>query len=285
MRLFAFSESEQAWCRVQIEAVYDPLEATADSLLLDRSGNQLPPFLVMEKGESLIDWSKRNRSDVFQAVAVRPRSLPSLFCQVCSLCIDAHRFAMLQVLAHVAMRLKDLHNAGFVHRDIKPGNIMLLHRKNRWTLIDFGCVAPIGEPAGLSFTLHYAAPEAVETWHRGEKKIVAQGALDAWALGVVAFELLTRKPAFQMLVQGKEAVRAPCWACCVVSMYACVHSWGSFGDSAHRREIPHAFRWWSVYWGSESCRGRARISRGWSASWARCVSRCWRCCTATLRSA
>ena len=72
-----------------------------------------------------------------------------------------------QVLAHVAMRLKDLHNAGYVHRDIKPGNIMLLHRKNRWTLIDFGCVAPIDELTGLSFTLLYAAPEAVETWYRG----------------------------------------------------------------------------------------------------------------------
>ncbi|NJR41922.1 MAG: phosphotransferase [Akkermansiaceae bacterium] len=72
-----------------------------------------------------------------------------------------------QVLAHVAMRLKDLHASGYVHRDIKPGNIMLLHRKNRWTLIDFGCVAPIGQLAGLSFTLHYAAPEAVEAWHQG----------------------------------------------------------------------------------------------------------------------
>jgi hypothetical protein len=52
------------------------------------------------------------------------------------------------------------------HRDIKPGNIMLLHRKNRWTLIDFGTVAAIGELAGLSFTLHYTAPEAVEAWAR-----------------------------------------------------------------------------------------------------------------------
>jgi serine/threonine protein kinase len=72
-----------------------------------------------------------------------------------------------QVLAHVAMRLKDLHSGGHCHRDIKPGNIMLLHRKNRWTLIDFGSVAPIGKLASLSFTLHYAAPEAVEAMHAG----------------------------------------------------------------------------------------------------------------------
>jgi serine/threonine protein kinase len=74
---------------------------------------------------------------------------------------------VVQVLAHVAMRLKDLHSGGHCHRDIKPGNIMLLHRNNRWTLIDFGSVAPIGKLAGLSFTLHYAAPEAVEAWKSG----------------------------------------------------------------------------------------------------------------------
>jgi hypothetical protein len=35
---------------------------------------------------------------------------------------------------------------------------------------------------------------------------MADGALDAWALGVVAFELLTRTQAFQMIVQDKDEV-------------------------------------------------------------------------------
>ncbi|NJR42330.1 MAG: phosphotransferase, partial [Akkermansiaceae bacterium] len=60
---------------------------------------------------------------------------------VCIACIH------MQVLTHVAERLKDLHAAGYVHRDIKPGNIMWLPRKNRWTLIDFGCAARIGSKA------------------------------------------------------------------------------------------------------------------------------------------
>jgi hypothetical protein len=61
---------------VQIEAVYDPEEEGKADILHDVCGNRLPPFIVMEKGESLIDWSKRNHSDVFQAVAVRPCPLP-----------------------------------------------------------------------------------------------------------------------------------------------------------------------------------------------------------------
>jgi hypothetical protein len=56
---------------VQIEGVYDPEDA-GGNVLFDNYGNKLPPFIAMEKGESLIDWSKRNTSDVFQAVAVRP---------------------------------------------------------------------------------------------------------------------------------------------------------------------------------------------------------------------
>jgi hypothetical protein len=55
---------------LQIEGTYDPEDA-GGTILFDTFGNKLPPFIVMEKGESLIDWSKRKTSDVFQAVAVR----------------------------------------------------------------------------------------------------------------------------------------------------------------------------------------------------------------------
>lgn len=45
--------------------------------------------------------------------------------------------SLVQVLMHVAERLKDLHACGYVHRDIKPAKIMWLPRHNRWTIIDF----------------------------------------------------------------------------------------------------------------------------------------------------
>ena len=37
--------------------------------------------------------------------------------------------------------MAEFHAAGFVHRDLKPGNVMWLPRANRWTVIDFGCAA------------------------------------------------------------------------------------------------------------------------------------------------
>ena len=112
-------------------------------------------------------------------------------------------------MAHVATRLRDMHKAGWVHRDIKPSNIMLLPRENRWTVIDFGSAAEVGIVAPLSYTLVYAAPEVAEAGATGVKTIVADPAIDAWALGVVAFELLTGKSTFDMLHDGKASVLPP----------------------------------------------------------------------------
>jgi serine/threonine protein kinase len=103
--------------------------------------------------------------------------------------------------------MSDMHEAGFVHRDLKPANVMWLPRENRWTVIDFGCAALIGAPAPISFTLAYAAPEVVHAFEMGLKTIESTPALDAWSLGVMAFELLTGSPAFRLVTDGRKKVR------------------------------------------------------------------------------
>ena len=111
-----------------------------------------------------------------------------------------------QVLAHVADRVRQLHAAGYVHRDLKPGNVMWLPRTNRWIIIDFGSVAAVGSTARLSFTLAYAAPEVLRARLDGRGTIEVHEALDVWALGVMAFELFTGEPAFK-LYNGANEVR------------------------------------------------------------------------------
>ena len=105
---------------------------------------------------------------------------------------------------------------GYAHRDLKPANVMWLPRENQWTLIDFGCAAKLAEQAPLSFTLGYAAPETIHAWRTGQKSIVSQAATDAWSLGVMVFELLTGKPAFDVFLLGRDSVcihRMHCTPC------------------------------------------------------------------------
>ena len=112
----------------------------------------------------------------------------------------------MQVIANVAKRLEAMHESGFVHRDLKPANVMWLPRENQWILIDFGCSAPVHEEAPMSFTLTYAAPEMIEEWRTGAKTCMSETAVDAWALGVMVYELLTGKPAFDVFLKGRDSV-------------------------------------------------------------------------------
>jgi eukaryotic-like serine/threonine-protein kinase len=113
----------------------------------------------------------------------------------------------MQIIQHICECLADLHQAGYVHRDLKPANIMWLPSQNRWTLIDFGCAARIGEAARTGFSLVYAAPEAVRAHYREKRSTLqATAALDVWSVGVIAVELFSGKPPLQ-LFQTQDEVR------------------------------------------------------------------------------
>ena len=115
----------------------------------------------------------------------------------------------MQILGQVGQCLAELHARGWVHRDLKPGNIMFLPRRGTWTLIDFGLVARAGDAASVGFTLLYAAPEVIVAHAAAAPSVVVDPAVDAWALGVMAFELLTGRPAFNMFFLDAEEVRTP----------------------------------------------------------------------------
>ena len=100
------------------------------------------------------------------------------------------------LLAAVARAVQSAHEAGVVHRDLKPGNI-LLDEKGLPKVADFGLAkridsgvsGPTGSHAMMG-TPAYMAPEQM-----GGAKNVGPAA-DVYALGAVLYEMLTGRPPF-----------------------------------------------------------------------------------------
>ncbi len=97
-----------------------------------------------------------------------------------------------ELVAQVGAALAEAHRAGIVHRDVKPGNV-LLDLRGRARLADFGIARLPGSEltrAGVGLgTPGYAAPEVV----RGA---AADARSDLFSLGALAYALLTGKRPF-----------------------------------------------------------------------------------------
>ncbi|MEV4624509.1 protein kinase [Asanoa sp. NPDC049573] len=97
------------------------------------------------------------------------------------------------IVAQAARSLQAVHDAGVVHRDVKPGNL-IVEPDGTVVLIDFG-VAVTAEVAG-----HTRADEVVGTALYMAPEQVAKGELtpatDVYALGAVAYHCLAGQPPF-----------------------------------------------------------------------------------------
>lgn len=142
-------------------------------------GDEWPPYMVMEylKGPSLSDVLKQGRLDRKRALAI--------FGDICGAVEAGHR-------------------RGVVHRDLKPGNVILaISDDGRETLkvLDFGLARltdstsqVLTQPGALLGTCAYMAPEQIEGANGGP-------AADIFSLGVMLYELLTGELPFQGATQ------------------------------------------------------------------------------------
>ena len=102
--------------------------------------------------------------------------------------------AALDLIIRISSGVEMLHRMGYVHRDIKPGNIMLDSYQSP-VLTDFGVSARIGEgrDGGLEgFSVMWAPPEQ----HDGSAP--ADPSQDVWALGATLWTLLMGRSPFEV---------------------------------------------------------------------------------------
>ncbi|MFZ2964062.1 MAG: Stk1 family PASTA domain-containing Ser/Thr kinase [Rhodoglobus sp.] len=101
-----------------------------------------------------------------------------------------------RIVAQVLTALEYSHRAGVVHRDIKPGNIMIT-TSGQVKVMDFGIAraisdssATIAETSAIVGTASYFSPEQA----RGES---VDARTDLYSTGIVLFELLTGRAPFR----------------------------------------------------------------------------------------
>lgn len=112
-----------------------------------------------------------------------------------------------RIASGVIAALRAAHDAGVVHRDIKPGNVLLGH-DDRVVLTDFGiAVAPDTSPLTMTGELigsiDYCSPERLAGGTPGPES-------DLWALGVLLYEAVEGEPPFRRET-GVETAYAIVW--------------------------------------------------------------------------
>lgn len=122
--------------------------------------------------------------------------------------VERDERSLRDAIAQLVIGLDALHGAGFVHRDVKPSNV-LVTAAGRVVLLDFGLLAFSDDAVRSSGhygvgTVAYMAPEQLD----GHVSAVA----DLYAVGVVLYEALTGQLPFEgevMQIIHAKATRLP----------------------------------------------------------------------------
>jgi len=166
-----FRQEAQAAARMAHPTIVRVFDAGEETITEDDGSESQIPFIIMEfvDGRLLKDIIREGPIDSVEAVRI----------------IDG-----------VLTALEYSHRAGVVHRDIKPGNIMIT-KAGQVKVMDFGIARAISDSAttvaqttAILGTASYFSPEQA----KGES---VDARTDLYSSGVVLFEMLTGRPPFR----------------------------------------------------------------------------------------
>ena len=166
-----FRQEAQAAARMAHPTIVRVFDAGEETITEDDGSEAQIPFIIMEfvDGRLLKDIIREGAIESTEAVRI----------------IDG-----------VLTALEYSHRAGVVHRDIKPGNIMIT-KSGQVKVMDFGIARAISDSAttvaqttAILGTASYFSPEQA----KGE---TVDARTDLYSSGVVLFEMLTGRPPFR----------------------------------------------------------------------------------------
>ena len=101
---------------------------------------------------------------------------------------------VLEIIRHAALALAEAHRVGMVHRDVKPGNLLVRRSDGAVKITDFGIAraadaVPLTQNGMVVGTAQYFSPE------QAEGRVVGPPS-DVYSLGVVAYECLAGRLPF-----------------------------------------------------------------------------------------
>jgi len=126
-----------------------------------------------------------------------------------------------RILRDIARGMALLHDIGVEHRDLKPSNVMI-DCNYRARIADFGLSKLVNESSTKNYsgTLPYMAPEIISEWKgpdlpdRKEPEAKAKFLCDVYSYGILANELVTRKPPYE----GKPLENSNCYDRIVINI-------------------------------------------------------------------
>jgi serine/threonine-protein kinase len=106
--------------------------------------------------------------------------------------------------------LQIAHAAGVVHRDLKPSNALIVNRDGDpdfVKLIDFGITKIIGDDKGLTKTSTTLGTPAYMAPEQAKSAKAADSRSDLYSVGVILYELLTRRRPFEGESQNEVVIK------------------------------------------------------------------------------
>ncbi|MCS5735354.1 Stk1 family PASTA domain-containing Ser/Thr kinase [Herbiconiux daphne] len=166
-----FRQEAQAASRMAHPTIVRVFDAGEERVAEPGGFEGIVPFIVMEFVEGVLLKDLIRQGPVDSAEAIR-------------------------ITEGILTALEYSHRAGVVHRDIKPGNVMVTHG-GQVKVMDFGIAraisdssATVAQTTAILGTAQYFSPEQA----RGES---VDARTDLYSTGVVLFEMLTGEPPFK----------------------------------------------------------------------------------------